>query len=139
MLADEGVDAVDGLLRVRPPVEGRLFLLLSHGSEVYVVGPTGPRLLERRQASAEEAAALTEAAEALRARLAAAGVAADLAHASAGRRAVVLRLEEGTGPEGAAGAAEPPGFGDAGLPDATDVADPRARTGGRSRACGTRA
>ena len=88
VLADEGVATVDGLLRARPPVEGRLFLLLSRGAEVYVVGPTGPRLLERRQASADEAAALTAAAEALRARLAAAGAAADVVFAPADRRIV---------------------------------------------------
>ena len=68
------VATVDGQLRARPDVEGRLFLFLSRGSEVYVVGPNGPRLLERRQASGEEEAQLTAAAEALRDELAAAGL-----------------------------------------------------------------
>ncbi len=109
VLADEGVAPVDGLLRARPPVEGRLFLLLSRGAEAYVVGPTGPRLLERRQASADEAAALTAAAEALRARLAAAGAAADLVFAPADRRIVRVapdgdarRTTKGAGATGAA-------------------------------------
>ena len=49
VLAGEDVATVDGLLRARPAAEGRLFLLLSRGAEAYIVGPTGPRLLERRQ------------------------------------------------------------------------------------------
>jgi kojibiose phosphorylase len=119
VLADEGVDVVDGLLRARPPVEGRLFLMLSHGSEVYVVGPAGPRLLERRVASAEEATALTAAAEALHARLVAAGAPADLASAAAGRRAVALhrRTREGPGSDDR----RPPEFGADGSPDAGEV------------------
>ena len=38
-----GTDAanIDGQLRARPEVEGRVFLFLSRGSEVYVVGPRG--------------------------------------------------------------------------------------------------
>jgi trehalose/maltose hydrolase-like predicted phosphorylase len=109
VLADEGVAAVDGLLRARPATEGRLFLLLSRGAEAYVVGPTGPRLLERRRATAVEAAALTAAAEALRARLAAAGAAADLVFAPADR--CVLRLV-GEGAE----------FGRDGVPGADEAA-----------------
>jgi kojibiose phosphorylase len=110
VLADDGVAVVDGLLRARPPAEGRLFLLLSRGAEVYVVGPTGPRLLERRQATAEEAAALSAAAEALRDRLAAAGAAGDVDLAPADRR--IVRLT----PSGAAV------LGEKGLPGVDDVA-----------------
>jgi hypothetical protein len=44
-----GVREVDQALGARPGTEGRLFLLLSRGAEVYVVGPRGPRLLERRR------------------------------------------------------------------------------------------
>src|SRR5450759_2628220 len=65
---------VDGHLHARPDAEGRLFLFLSSGSEVYVVGPGGPRLLERRRATEVEEAQLTAAAEALRDRLVAAGL-----------------------------------------------------------------
>ena len=72
------VRRIDRQLRARPGVEGRLFLLLSRGSEVYVVGPNGARLLERRQASEREEAALTAAADELREHLAAAGHAARL-------------------------------------------------------------
>ena len=110
VLAAEGVAVVDSLLRARPPSEGHLFLLLSRGAEVYVVGPTGPRLLERRQASPEEATALTAAAEALGARLAAAGAAAEVVFAPADRR--VVRLASLGGAR----------FGRDGLPDVAEAA-----------------
>ncbi len=51
VVSGTNIKNVDGQLRARPSVEGRLFLFLSRGSEVYVVGPSGPRLLERRQAT----------------------------------------------------------------------------------------
>ena len=81
---------VDGQLRARPGVEGRLFLLLSRGSEVYVVGPSGPRLLERRQATPDEDAKLTAAAEAVRDHLAAHGLAVDIVYNRLNRRKVDL-------------------------------------------------
>ena len=90
VISNEGVAAVDGTLRARPAAEGRLFLLLSRGAEGYVVGPRGPRLLERRQATPEEEAALSAAAEALRTRLAAAGAAADVVFGQSNRRVVRL-------------------------------------------------
>jgi len=65
IVSGANVAAVDGQLRARPDAEGRLFLFLSSGSEVYVVGPNGPRLLERRRATDVEEAQLTAAAEAL--------------------------------------------------------------------------
>jgi hypothetical protein len=81
---------VDGQLRARPEVEGRVFLFLSRGSEVYVVGPRGPRLLERRQASAEEETQLTAAAEAVRDELARRGLDADIVYDRLNRRKVDL-------------------------------------------------
>src|SRR5665647_912364 len=62
IVSGANVKNVDGQLHARPAVEGHLFLFLSRGSEVYVVGPNGPRLLERRQATDVEEAQLTAAA-----------------------------------------------------------------------------
>ncbi len=74
VVSSADVADVDEQLRARPGVEGRLFLYLSRGSEVYVVGPAGPRLLERREASSLEEEQLAATAEALRERLTAAGL-----------------------------------------------------------------
>lgn len=73
IVSGSGVVAVDEVLRARPDAEGRLFLCCSGGSEVYVLGPHGPRLLVRRQASEEEAAQLAPVAAALGDELAARG------------------------------------------------------------------
>ena len=121
VLADEGVVTIDGMLRARPAAEGRLFLLLSRGAEAYVVGPTGPRLLERRQASAHETAALTAAAEALRARLAAAGAATELDFTTVDRRLVRLAADTGEAPGRRARGDGVPRFGRGGLPDVAGV------------------
>ncbi|MBE0529162.1 MAG: hypothetical protein IH629_08185, partial [Thermoleophilia bacterium] len=85
-----GVANVDGQLRARPGVEGHLFLYLSRGSEIYVVGPAGPRLLERRQATSLEEEQLTAASEALRDHLVAAGLDARIVHDRLNRRKVDL-------------------------------------------------
>ncbi len=90
VISSRAVQSVDGQLLARPTVEGRLFLFLSRGSEVYVVGPRGPRLLERRQASSEEEACLTAAAEALRDDLATAGLDASVVSSRLNRRIVDL-------------------------------------------------
>jgi len=90
VLSSAGVKEVDGQFRARPGVEGRLFLHLSRGSEVYVVGPAGPRLLERREATAEEDAQLTAAAAAFRDRLAAAGMETGIASGCLNRRRIEL-------------------------------------------------
>jgi trehalose/maltose hydrolase-like predicted phosphorylase len=63
VVAEDGLDAVDGALGARPGVEGRLFLLLSGGAEVYVAGPKGTRLIERRRASEQEREDLAAAAD----------------------------------------------------------------------------
>src|SRR5665647_3220039 len=87
-----GADAatIDGQLHARPDVEGRLFLFLSSGSEVYVVGPGGPRLLERRRATEVEEAQLTAARRALRDRLVAAGLDIEIVYNRLNRRKVDL-------------------------------------------------
>jgi trehalose/maltose hydrolase-like predicted phosphorylase len=58
------VGNVDGQLRARPPGPGRLYLCLNRGSEVFLADEEGVRLVDRRQASPEEDAALDAAAEA---------------------------------------------------------------------------
>ena len=64
-----GAREVDAALGARPGAEGRLFLLLSRGAEMYVVGPRGPRLLVRRQPEVGEQTDLTAAADLVAARL----------------------------------------------------------------------
>jgi len=90
IVSSAGVADLDAQLRARPDVEGRLFLFLSRGSEVYVVGPNGPRLLERRRASEAEDEQLLAAAVALRDRLGEAGVAVRVDSAGLNRLAVDL-------------------------------------------------
>ena len=90
IVSGANVKNVDGQLRARPGVEGRLFMYLSRGSEVYVVGPSGPRLLERRQATPEEDEQLTAAAEALRDHLGAAGLDITIVYDRLNRRKVDL-------------------------------------------------
>ena len=79
VLSTAGLEAVDGQLRARPDVGGRLFLLLSGGAEVYEVGSAGPRLIERRQADQREWAGLERAGEAVLAAFAERGLEAGLA------------------------------------------------------------
>ena len=90
VVSSADVADVDEQLRARPGVEGRLFLYLSRGSEVYVVGPAGPRLLERRQASSLEEEQLVATTEALRDRLAASGLDVALVEGHLNRRSVDL-------------------------------------------------
>jgi kojibiose phosphorylase len=90
VISSAHVREVDEQLRARPGVEGRLFLYLSRGSEVYVVGPAGPRLLERRTASPLEEEHLAIAAEALLERLTGAGLDARLVPGHLNRRSVDL-------------------------------------------------
>ena len=99
VISSADVRAVDEQLRARPGVEGRLFLYLSRGSEVYVVGPAGPRLLERRTTTPLEEEHLAAAAEALRQRLTAAGLDARLVPGHLNRRSVDL-LPDWTEPSG---------------------------------------
>ena len=90
LLGAPGVEAVDGRLRARPGVEGRLFFVLSHGAEVYSVGPGGPRLIERRQPSEREERQLTESAEAARLAFAARGLHTTVSTGRLGRRMLDL-------------------------------------------------
>ncbi len=117
VISSAHVREVDEQLRARPGVEGRLFLYLSRGSEVYVVGPAGPRLLERRTATPLEEEHLAVSAEALLERLTAAGLDARLVPGHLNRRSVDL-LPDWT---------EPPG---------TDVPELQRRVDERLRAAG---
>jgi trehalose/maltose hydrolase-like predicted phosphorylase len=56
------VENVDGQLRARPSGPGRLLLCVNRGSEVFECGPSGPTLLERREATLEENEQLDRAA-----------------------------------------------------------------------------
>ncbi len=87
------VSNVDGQLLARPAAEGHLFLFLSRGSEVYVVGPAGPRLLERRVATPDENARLDASVEALRARLTEAGLDTEVVYDRLNRRKIDLAPE----------------------------------------------
>ncbi len=98
LVAEAGIDAVDPRLHARPDVEGRLFLLLSRGAEAYVLGPAGPRLLDRRLVSADDETRLTKAAAAVRDELASRGIAAREIDAPPGRR--LLDLFEGGATDG---------------------------------------
>jgi kojibiose phosphorylase len=90
VISSADVADVDAQLRARPGVEGRLFLYLSRGSEIYVVGPAGPRLLERREATSLEEEQIVATAEALRDRLVAAGLDVALVGDHLNRRSVDL-------------------------------------------------
>lgn len=84
------VDNVDGQLGARPDGPGSLHLLLNRGSEVYRVDSNGPRLLERRSATAEEDAALSAAAELTVKRLGERGLAARIVSQRLNRRKIDL-------------------------------------------------
>lgn len=84
------VGNVDGQLRARPGGPGRLHLLLNRGSEVFIVDEAGPRLIYRREATAEEDAALSHAAELVAARLAERGLRTEIVSARLNRRKIDL-------------------------------------------------
>lgn len=81
---------IDGQFQARPAGPGRLFFALNRGSELFVVDERGPRLVSRRVATAAERSALDDAATAVIARLAAAGLTASLASAGLNRREIDL-------------------------------------------------
>jgi trehalose/maltose hydrolase-like predicted phosphorylase len=84
------VGNVDGQLQARPKGLGRLHLCLNRGSEVFRVDETGVRLLTRREATPEEDAALTAAAEATVAKLAERGLQAEIVSRRLNRRKIDL-------------------------------------------------
>ncbi len=84
------VENVDGQLAARPSGPGRLLLALNRGSELFEVGVDGPVLLARRQATTEEDAALTRAAEHTVAQLAARGLETRIVSQRLNRRKIDL-------------------------------------------------
>lgn len=84
------VGNVDGQLRARPHGPGRLHLCLNRGSEVFRVDERGVELVERRDASPGEDAALTAAAEATVAKLAERGLRAEIVSQRLNRRKIDL-------------------------------------------------
>jgi trehalose/maltose hydrolase-like predicted phosphorylase len=131
LVAAGGIDAVDPRLCARPDVEGRLFLLLSDGAEAYVLGPTGPRLIDRRLTTPDEDAQLTGAVETVRDELGAKGLTSRVVGRDNKRHGLVL------------GRAAPAddfeerlvGAGIAGLPGLVELATSLAHGAGVPRPC----
>ncbi|MFN8035358.1 MAG: glycosyl hydrolase family 65 protein [Acidimicrobiia bacterium] len=84
------VGNVDGQLQARPSGPGRLLMALNRGSEVFDVGPDGPQLVYRREASPEEDDALDAAAQLTVARLAERGLTAEIVSNRLNRRKIDL-------------------------------------------------
>ncbi|MCZ7536815.1 MAG: hypothetical protein M5T61_13550 [Acidimicrobiia bacterium] len=84
------VGNIDGQLCARPTGPGRLLLALNRGSETFEVGPDGPVVVERREATPEEEAALDRAAELTVARLAEHGLEATIVSQRLNRRKIDL-------------------------------------------------
>jgi len=90
VIAEGDLATVDGVLRARPGVEGRLFLLLSGGTEVYVVGPKGPRSVLRRQVTDQEREAVAAAAGIVRDALVGRDVQVKVTEPRAGRHVLAV-------------------------------------------------
>lgn len=84
------VGNVDGQLAARPHGPGRLLMALNRGSEVFEVGPDGPVLVFRREATPEEERALDRAAELIVDRLAGEGLRAEIVSQRLNRRKIDL-------------------------------------------------
>jgi trehalose/maltose hydrolase-like predicted phosphorylase len=90
VIADSDLGDVDGQLGARPAGPGRLFLCLNRGSEIFRVDAQGPQLVDRREATRAEDAALDAAAAELVARLATQGVRARIVRQQLNRRTIEL-------------------------------------------------
>ena len=84
------LENIDGPLRARPALPGRLVLALNRGSEVFTVDDTGPSLLFRRDATSVEDAALDAAAALTVQRLAHRGLATEIVSQRLNRRKIDL-------------------------------------------------
>jgi trehalose/maltose hydrolase-like predicted phosphorylase len=84
------VGNVDGQLVARPAGPGGLILALNRGSEVFSVDTQGPTLAYRREATADEDAALSRAAQLTVERLAARGLVARIVSERLNRRKIDL-------------------------------------------------
>jgi trehalose/maltose hydrolase-like predicted phosphorylase/hydroxymethylpyrimidine pyrophosphatase-like HAD family hydrolase len=81
---------VDGQLEARPDGPGRLYVCVNRGSEAFRADRNGIRLVQQREATAEEDAALDEAAEATVSALARRGVRAAIVSKRLNRRKIDL-------------------------------------------------
>ena len=84
---------VDDQLRARPKGPGRLYFCLNRGSEVFVLTADGPELVERREATTAEDAALDAAAVATVAELGRHGLRAEVVSQRLNRRKIDLITE----------------------------------------------
>jgi trehalose/maltose hydrolase-like predicted phosphorylase len=84
------VGNVDGQLQARPDGPGRLYLCVNRGSEVFAANKDGIELISRREATAEEDAALDAAAEATVAELGTRGLTVGLVSRRLNRRKIDL-------------------------------------------------
>jgi trehalose/maltose hydrolase-like predicted phosphorylase len=93
------LENVDNQLGARPTGPGRLWMALNRGSELFEVDAAGPQLLSRREATSDEDAALTQAAERTVAELAARGLEARIVSQRLNRRKIdLIPLEEWADP-----------------------------------------
>ena len=90
MITGTHVGNVDGQLGARPAGPGRLLLGVNRGSELYRADAEGLHLVERREATAEEDAALDAAAQATVRELARRGIEAEIVSQRLNRRKVDL-------------------------------------------------
>ena len=84
------VGNVDGQLGARPAGPGRLYLCMNRGSEVFQADEAGLTLLQRREATEDEDAALDTAAEATVAALAERGLRAEIVSQRLNREESIL-------------------------------------------------
>lgn len=89
------VENIDNQLAARPAEPGGLLLAVNRGSEVFRVGPDGPLLAQRYEATPEEDAALSRAAELTVEHLAARGLNAQIVAQRLNRRKIDLIPEPG--------------------------------------------
>lgn len=90
VITGTNIDNVDPQLGARPEGPGQLYLGLNRGSEIFAVGPEGPNLLYRRQASSEENEALDKAAALLIEWLSSRGLVAEVVAGRLNRRKIDL-------------------------------------------------
>ena len=90
IVAGTHIGNVDGQLKARPAGPGELVMLLNRGAEIFSVGRDGPRLVHRRDVSADEDAALSRAAELTVERLAQSGLQAEIVSEPLNRRKIEL-------------------------------------------------
>jgi trehalose/maltose hydrolase-like predicted phosphorylase len=90
VIAGTHVGNVDGQLGARPPGPGRLYFCVNRGSEVYAANEDGLELVDARQATPEENAALDAAAAATVEQLARRGLHAEIVSQRLNRRKIDL-------------------------------------------------